>query len=462
MDDTTTRDVPAGLTGSDLPDSLAWLDDPSPAGRPVAPEPGAAPAPPASVPPELAHPALAPLWAAVREALRHPAPTGDRTIELRGLDRAARRAVADLLGVPVRATHRVDLGVLEGIVHHTAGLPLGSVAELAGPLAGDGRRVRARTRTGAVRAGRDWLETHPAVGAQPWAATWLESVRRDVAGSDPGLTEQEVVTALEVLAAVAGRPSHDAGLPSHDAGLPSHDAGPPSTGAAEPSDWSCWRLRREVAEAVAEDEYALDDGSPVATLVLRGLAAASGTPLPADAAGRRRLWTGFGVLPDLVSTTCLAVGLAPADVDGGVRLRHAAAAGTPVHVTPLDLRSSPGPWETAGHEAWPAVLVVDNPSALEAVARRFAGRVAAICTAHLPAPPALDLLARVHAGGTPLTFTVDFDQAGIALGTLLVDRFSATPRRMTADVYGKALRSDLPRLAGRLPAAAWDLDLVAA
>ncbi|MGZ4649636.1 MAG: TIGR02679 domain-containing protein [Kineosporiaceae bacterium] len=303
MDDTTTRDVPAGLTGPDLPDSLAWLDDPSPAGRPGEPEPGAAPDPGASAPPELAHPALArpalarpalarpalarpalarpalaPLWTAVREALRHPAPRDDKTIELRGLDRAARRAVADLLGVPVRATHRVDLGVLEGIVHHTAGLPLGSVAELAGPLAGDGRRVRARTRTGAVRAGRDWLETHPAVGAQPWAATWLESVRRDVAGSDPGLTEQEVVTALEVLAAVAGRPPHDAGLPSHDAGLPSHDAGPPSTGAAGPSDWSGWRLRREVAEAVAEDEYALDDGSPVATLVLRGLAAASGTP----------------------------------------------------------------------------------------------------------------------------------------------------------------------------------------
>ena len=45
VDDTTTRDVPAGLTGPDLPDSLAWLDDPSPAGRPVEPEPGAAPAP---------------------------------------------------------------------------------------------------------------------------------------------------------------------------------------------------------------------------------------------------------------------------------------------------------------------------------------------------------------------------------------------------------------------------------
>ena len=237
---------------------------------------------------------------------------------------------------------------------------------------------------------------------------------------------------------------------------------PALPGACALSDGSGWRLRREVAEAVAEDEYALDDGSPVATLVLRGLAAASGTPLPADAAGRRRLWTRFGVLPDLVSTTCLTVGLAPADVDGGARLRDAAAAGTPVHVTPLDLRSSPGPWETVGHEAWPAVLVVDNPSALEAVAQRFAGRVAAICAGHLPAPPALDLLARVHAGGTPLTFTVDFDQAGIALGTLLVERFSATPRRMTADVYGKALRSDLPRLAGRLPSAAWDPDLVAA
>jgi hypothetical protein len=72
---------------------------------------------------------------------------------------------------------------------------------------------------------------------------------------------------------------------------------------------------------------------------------------------------------------------------------------------------------------------------------------------------ALDLVARLYESGTAVRFVADFDQPGLALGTLLALRFGAAPWRMTADVYRGTVRSGLPLLAGRVTDPEWAPEL---
>jgi uncharacterized protein (TIGR02679 family) len=158
-----------------------------------------------------------------------------------------------------------------------------------------------------------------------------------------------------------------------------------------------------------------------------------------------------------VSATCLALGVAPADDARGRRWRPAALDGVPVHVTARDLRGTDA-W-VPGDEAWPAVLVVDHPRVLESIAERFRGRVPAVWVDGTGDVLALDLVARLYESGTAVRFVADFDQPGLALGSLLARRFGATPWRMTADVYRGAVRSDLPPLAARATDPEWAPEL---
>jgi len=59
-------------------------------------------------------------------------------------------------------------------------------------------------------------------------------------------------------------------------------------------------------------------------------------------------------------------------------------------------------------------------------------------------------------------FVADFDQPGLALGSLLAERFGATPWRMTDDIYRGAVRSDLPSLTARVTDPEWAPGLGAA
>jgi uncharacterized protein (TIGR02679 family) len=163
------------------------------------------------------------------------------------------------------------------------------------------------------------------------------------------------------------------------------------------------------------------------------------------------------VLPDLVSSSCLAVGVAPADETLGRRWRLAALEGVPTHVTARDLRAT-GPWVPVD-EASSAVLVVDSARLVDAVATRFGGRVPTVWADGTSDALAIDLVDRLFASGTPVRFVTGFDQPGLALGTLLVERFGATPWRMTAAAYRSAVRSDLPPLGGRVDGPAWSSEL---
>ena len=341
------------------------------------------------VPPWLADPALLPVW----RSLRAPLERGARTTRLHGLPRETRHALAAVLRRPVTGDVRLVLTDLEELL---GAPPVQVVEALTGPL-------RDRSAERAARSAP--LEVLAAVDV-----AWSEAVRRS------GVLTRVPDAAAVARAAVAVR----AALPG-------------------PS-----RLRTELAAAVTGDAHALDDGRPLAAVVLRGLADG---PLPTSAAERRRLWESVGVHADTVSTTVLTLGLRPL---AGGPLLAAAERGDPVHVTPWDLRR-------LDPRVADPVLVVENPSVLEAFALRYGGRHAVVCTAGWPAHVALDLLRRLAA---PLRYHGDLDWRGVEICAWLVERCGVRPWLMTVEDYLGAPGGGA--LSGRPVATPWEPALAAA
>ena len=186
------------------------------------------------------------------------------------------------------------------------------------------------------------------------------------------------------------------------------------------------RLRTELAASVVGDAHALDDGRPLAAVVLRGLV----DVMPGTAAGRRDAWEGVGVLADTVSTSVLTLGLQPlADGARERALRAAADVGDPVHITPWSLRRMQPAVGAA------RVLVVENPSVIEAFAVRHGGRFPLVCTAGWPARVAVDLLQRL---GVPLSYHGELDWRGVEICGWLQEQACVVPWRMTEQDYRTA------------------------
>ena len=217
------------------------------------------------------------------------------------------------------------------------------------------------------------------------------------------------------------------------------------------------RSRVELAAQVVGDAHALDQDRLLHQVVLRGLAAASGVPVPASAAARRALWEDYGVTPDLVSRTCLMLGLAPAG-EGPLARRFglAAEAGHPVHLTDWDLRRIPERWQPSRS----VVLVCENPRVLEAIADRYVARQQVVCTSGEPNMVVTTLLGQLIGAGHSLRYHGDFDWSGIAIANRIVQRFGAIPWRMGAVRLRGASAADAPRLSGIEVEAAWDAELM--
>jgi len=329
----------------------------------------------------------------VWQQLRAPLQRGARTTRLTDLTRETRHALGALLRRPVTGDVRVVLADLEGLV----GRPLVEVVELStGPLRDREAERAARSAPLAVLA-----EADPG---------WAEAVRRS--GILSRLPDADAVAraAVEVRALLPG-----------------------------PS-----RLRTELAAAVTGDAHALDDGRPLSAVVLRGLT--DGSP-PSTAAERRAVWEAAGVHADSVSTSVLTLGLRPL---AGGRLLDAADQGDPVHLTPWDLRR-------LDPQIADRVLVVENPSVLEAFALRHGGTFPLVCTAGWPAHVALELLGRL---GVPLAYHGDLDWRGVEICGWLVERSGVEPWRMTADDYLGATGGGA--LSGREVATPWEPGLARA
>jgi len=336
-----------------------------------------------NLPAWLQDPALLPVW----QQLRSPLERGNRTTRLTGLSRETRHALRPVLGRPVTGDVRVVLSELD----EPLGRPLVEVVEaLTGPLRDRAAESAARSAPLAVLAAVD----------EGWAAAVRSS----------GVLSRLVDAELVAQHAVAVR-----------AQLP----GPP-------------RLRTQLAAIITGDAHALDDGRPLAAVVLRGINAGV---LPATAAERRAVWASVGVQADSVSTSVLTLGLRPR---AGGPLVDAAERGDPVHLTPWNLQRRDvrvdGP-----------VLVVENPSVLEAFALCHGGRFAMVCAAGWPAQVAVDLLARLDA---PLSYHGDLDWRGVEICSWLIERQGVRPWRMTVEAYLRAPGGE--PLTGRPAVTPWE------
>ncbi len=361
----------------------------------------------------MADPALSRIWTVLRERLEARGRCAEGRVVLTGLSRPERHAVSALVGRPVTKDRlTIDLATLDTWLAERSGV--GGLVEVIEAATGapvvDRPALRAH-RTAEREAPLELART--LVADAPWREPWLDGVRRAGLLSRTSDPEQAVRVAAATLARL-----------------------PSSTS------------RTELATAVARHAHGLDEGTTAAALVLRALAAWSGEPPPITVAQRRDLWERFGVRVDLVSTTCLTLGLR-----GAARLNTAADAGDPVHLTAWDLRrytpTSPG-----------SVLVCENPRVLEAVAERFGGRLPVVCTSGRPALVVLDVLRGLS--GAELRYHGDFDWPGVMIANRLVAEVGVMPWRMGADDYTAALGTSGLPLAGSSVEPSWDPELGAA
>ncbi len=346
-----------------------------------------------SLPDWLADPHLEPVWS----ALHGPVSRDVRTSRLRDLSRGTRHALGGVLGRPVVGDVTVVLAELSELLTARAGLSLAEVVVLA-----TGRPLRSAADERATRQ-----EPLDVLGP-----AYADAVRGLPLSLDLARAAVRVLAALD---------------------------GP--------------RLRTELAAACAGDAHALDEGRPLATVVLRCLAASFDVPPPRSTAERRELWERAGVLADTVSSTVLTLGLRPvADDPRGLRLRAAADLGDPVHLSAWDVRRTP-----LALDPGVPVLVCENPAVLEAFALHFGGSQPVVCTAGWPAAVAVELLEEL---GAPLRYHGDLDWRGVEICGWLVARCGVVPWRMTVEDY-LAVPGGAP-LKGREVATPWAPGLAAA
>jgi uncharacterized protein (TIGR02679 family) len=388
---------------------------------------------PQPVPRWLANPALTRLWEAARARLEHNHLVPAGRIVITGLQRAERHAIGGLLARPIvidRVT--VDLADLDEVITNRS--PYRGLAAAVTAVTGRPLHDRKAERSAAVAArerpltlARELLAGDPVFEGATWGEAWLAAIRRSgslTRAEDPA---RAVCHALALLAEIL----------------------PP--GAAGTS-------RTELAARVTGSAHGLDDGTVVAQLTLRALALAADAEPPASAAARRDLWERYGVSADSVSSTCLALGLlAHGDEPVARRLRLAAEAGDPVHITARDLRGL----QLACHRS---VLVCENPRVLEAIAGRFGGAIPVVCTVGQPRLVVLDLLRRLASAGAMLRYHGDFDWPGIAIANRLIAEAGVAPWRMGASDYQAAVQRTgaILELSGPPVTPSWDPALDAA
>ncbi|CAL9379961.1 hypothetical protein SUDANB1_01044 [Streptomyces sp. enrichment culture] len=391
----------------------------------------------------LTRPGLTRLWTAARTRLERNGLRPAGTIRLGDLDAQEREALSLLLARPVTGlTATIRLLDLDTRLRASAvGRGLPSTLEELGPPLTDRRAVRDAA---AAERSRVWSTVQAeldatSLTAQPWAAQWLEEIRRGgtLARQDPHTATTVITQAVHTLATL----------------FPGTDPRP------TPATWG----RGELATRATGSAHGLDDGTLLSRLVLRGIALAHGVELPADAPARRALWRMASVTPDEVSSTVLSYGLRPT---GGTwreaALRERAAHHMETHLTlrellTLTLTMPPGT----------RVHVCENPRVVEAAAD--AGRTAPlVCTSGSATTVVLSLLDALASSGCAFAYHGDFDWPGIALANRVMQRYATEPWRMRAADYEylatRAQVNGTPSIAltGPSSEAAWDTELAPA
>ncbi len=395
----------------------------------------------------LGRPELARLWERVREKLEELGGVGG-TVSLSGLDEVERDAVAGLLGLASRPGPgaRIRLDRIDRALRDSRfALGLAAAMEkLGGPL-----RDRPAERAADEAA---WDEL--------WAGALERMLRR------PEVERDERRAALDgylrdLRAGGLLRRFAGAGGASEAARL--LDAVAEILSALAPGEEGCEDTvrRRILAADRLGSSHALDDGSPVAALTLRALAALAGAPPPRSAGERRALWEWAGVVPDDLSCDVLVHGLSPRG-EGLLpeHLRRFAAAGQPVRLTLRQLSGA-----VLRLPAGTVVHGFENPALVAVAADRQGGDCRPlVCLAGMASTAALQLLAQLVDGGAVVRYHGDFDWGGVRIANALRRRIDFEPWRFTAPDYRAAVAEggSHPPLDGTPVPAAWDPELAPA
>jgi uncharacterized protein (TIGR02679 family) len=317
---------------------------------------------------------------------------------------------------------RIPLDSLDAAVFAETGMPLvAALAVLNGPVRNrpsehfEEDRFRAQALGEAARlVGRHATE--------PWFVAWLEQLNKD--GTVTRLVRRGDADQLGWACSVLAL------LPTQDVSLP------------------------VLAERATGNTKALS-GTPIATLVLRALAAQQGEPAPTTAAQRRERWEASGVIVDDLASQVLVLGLRPIeDHVIATWLQDAAQFGIPFRLTLHQLMADPIT-VTARN-----LFVCENPAVLRAAVFDWDDDCAPlVCTEGVPSGALHRLLAR--AKGT-IHWRGDFDWTGLRTTAAAAARYGARPWRMSTVDYLAALDAPLAEtepLRGPIAASPWEPDL---
>ncbi|MFF2848442.1 TIGR02679 family protein [Streptomyces sp. NPDC058001] len=373
----------------------------------------------------LGDPGLAWLVERVRQRMASGRPlTG--TVTLSHPDAPQRRAAESLLGRAPTAGRSVTvrLDAVDAILRHSGISPDGleaAVVALTGPVI---RQEETRD-----RVERAWKEAYAPLGTlDAELADWAERMRKD--GLVRRLARTPEAAGPLVVSAVRA--------------LRSLPAVPPTS-------------RATFAARHLSGAHALDEGTPLAALVLSGIRALTGFPEGGGAEWRRDAWASGGLLKDDLSSTVLCLNLR-----GTPALDWMADVGEPAVLTLRSLsRQTPVPAAPMRG----SVHVCENPAVLSAAADTFGPACPPmVCLQGQPSAAALTLLRAVCAQGADLLYHGDFDWGGVRIATALRRSVPWRPWRYTAAHYRAALLklTDASELTGSPAETAWDPDLAAA
>ncbi|MGE0575501.1 TIGR02679 family protein [Reyranella sp.] len=224
------------------------------------------------------------------------------------------------------------------------------------------------------------------------------------------------------------------------------------------------QARSQLAAETLGDAHALDDGQPVATLVLAVQRRAVAPMDEADAATTgegaaaeraRDIWAAAGVLVNELARPALFLNLATEDGDGRTR-------GEPSFISLRALVRTSRRWMVGGRD----VHVCENPNLVAIAADRLGARCRPlVCTDGMPGAAQRTLLTQLARAGARLFYHGDFDWPGITIANTVLRDHGALPWRLGAADYLAAIgtpQAHQGSLHGTPVAAAWDESLTTA
>jgi uncharacterized protein (TIGR02679 family) len=212
--------------------------------------------------------------------------------------------------------------------------------------------------------------------------------------------------------------------------------------------------RAQLAAEVLGDSHGLDNGRPVASVVLRACAAdpfletveAAGLQSPEESFRER--WARLGVTVNPLTLPALCLNLPIMDPD------RVLSAGEPLHLSLRRLLRRPPAWAVAGRD----VFICENPDIVAIAADRFGSTCAPlVCTDGMPSAAQQTLLAQLAVGGARIRYHGDFDWGGLTIGNFVMRKFAAEPWRFgTTDYLAAAAIHGIPLRGERAVVAQWD------